>query len=652
MNVNRLTEIFNIEARIIHVDHNYIRAHDRKAAIQDDQVTTLVEMLTFNGITLTEVQLTALQEIAQTNLAGYVSIMNRGFPNSVIVYDEAELTNFIVNRSQEVLAADPEAHLLILDRGLNHILRQKLPASDLKRTHYLSMTRNLDKLYTSGMDGKTPRAGDPSLSEQLDLLKRNVPPNAYLIPVDNSIANTRTIQAVKDFAASQGIAVREDDAIAGVKITRVLGSESDRHYKNTAFLHTRPYLCSEVREAYHGAQFATFDNNSLGLQEPFMLPFSDGAGYSMTRMLHLPEISGQLLQLNINLFEQIGKIIGRPILISDVRRAIPSDRDGRLLRAFAQEFRSSRSKSDDDLYETVKSIMSAPLVEYLAFAKKRILEHYEMPKIHTLCIDIDGTKAELKNRTDNVGFVGSVLHEKVVEKSRLLLGECLFKVTGKMLGQQEIIERLEQIDAEHGLTTYFVHKYRGILEKDFDEGGGAARISQIFADFYGPEEGIKKSRDFMDSMPKAYHQVRLKLWDHDLDEVYPKNDFAKSFMERVKASGARVIDITAAPRIHALKTLTHLGVTSDMIDALYSVEDLFDPDEIPQGYYFERSKGIIFEELINSGIDPINMVMIGDQNHSDITPAQNKGLYTFPVSAPQDLAESLGMMTLFQPPSI
>ena len=87
----------------------------------------------------------------------------------------------------------------------------------------------------------------------------------------------------------------------------------------------------------------------------------------------------------------------------------------------------------------------------------------------------------------------------------------------------------------------------------------------------------------------------------------------------------RALLLTAAPRIWALRVLDHLGLRDVFGDLIITGEpDLRKPDPAVFALAAERL-----------GIDPAQIISVGDQNHSDILPAKALGMTTVLIGPDQ-----------------
>jgi FMN phosphatase YigB (HAD superfamily) len=370
----------------------------------------------------------------------------------------------------------------------------------------------------------------------------------------------------------------------------------------------------------------------------------------MKGRLGMDQFSIQAMDNELRYWTAIEKILGQSITLHDVRRTLPVDRKlptGE--RPFVDEFFNRRAgmplaNMNGQLLPSLKSIA---LQDYLEYARARLIKGAKTPK-YFICADVDGCLGELQYEiVDSLGI-------RKFENSNL--GLSVEKNAADLIRRLENLpdassahDRLRSINTETGLPQYLFNRYGPQLEEEY---GATAdrRIREIFSFVYPSDVADTEATKFLLRMPLRYHVFRTQVWDHDVSALYEKDGHAVRWAQDIIARGGKLIFVTAAPRIHALKVLKHLGI----VDALghdgfqlFSVEDLYEPQSVTDGTYMERDKGTLLLEIAQrQNVDIKNMAMVGDQLKSDVLAPGRAGIEAYLVSGPRDLSGFSASMLL------
>lgn len=275
-------------------------------------------------------------------------------------------------------------------------------------------------------------------------------------------------------------------------------------------------------------------------------------------------------------------------------------------------------------------------------------ERSTLPLRTFVCCDMDGVLATLRplnGKSGVVGFRDTVLGTAVQSNAERFEAELLvLHGTGNAGADAR--------DTEMGLLPYLVQNYGDSMEEHwFTE--ASDRIRAIYQESY-PEEFHNQAsvaaEQHIAAMPPAYHVFRHKTWDHDLRQIYTYDQSASEFAMQISHRGGKLIFITAAPRIHAVKMLAFAGIMQSIGPngfELFSVEDLYIPGSVEDATFVEGDKGQILRRLQHAKRRSVQeFVMAGDQVHSDVLPATAVGVEACLVSGPQELAKYARLIRL------
>ena len=129
-------------------------------------------------------------------------------------------------------------------------------------------------------------------------------------------------------------------------------------------------------------------------------------------------------------------------------------------------------------------------------------------------------------------------------------------------------------------------------------------------------------------------ETRARVFEMTWGNLEPKSiiacpEYAQKVIPALMQHGKRSFVVTAAPRVWAHKALNHIGI-KHYFESIFSLED------------FVSSKQEVFGSLLSkTGIAPEQCISIGDQEESDILPAQALGMQTLHVRTPKDILKLL-----------
>jgi hypothetical protein len=278
----------------------------------------------------------------------------------------------------------------------------------------------------------------------------------------------------------------------------------------------------------------------------------------------------------------------------------------------------------------------------------KLLEMRVAPEKDVVASDMDGVLAVLRasegHQGGPMGFRDTRLGYAVQQNAERLETELQQLQTGQANAGQQ--------DTEMGLAPYFTQRYGALMEQQWGD-EAIARIRAIYTESYPADRGSDAMRDaqaHIDRMPLAYHVFRHKTWDHTFEDVYEMDttpgDFATCVIER----GGRLVFITAAPKIHAIKMLKASGVM-DAVGPdgfeLFTVEDLYQEGTVEKRTFIEGDKGTLLAAWCEEhGIAKERVAMGGDQYHSDVEPVIKQGIQARVVNGPLELGRYLASIRL------
>lgn len=282
-------------------------------------------------------------------------------------------------------------------------------------------------------------------------------------------------------------------------------------------------------------------------------------------------------------------------------------------------------------------------------ATGKLLGMRAMPQKDVVASDMDGVLAMLRPRDGHPGgplrFSDTRLGFAVQQNAEQLERELEQLTAG---GTGDARER----DTEMGLLPYFVQQHGAVMEQHWGD-DAQERIRRIFVDSYPPNRGADALRDaqaHIDRMPLAYHVFRHKTWDHRFADVYEMDTTPGAFALRVIERGGRLVFITAAPKIHALKMLKESGVMDAVGPEgfeLFTVEDLYQEGTVKDRTFVEGDKGTLLAAWCERhGIAKERVAMGGDQYHSDVEPVIKQGIQARVVNGPLELDRYLASIRL------
>lgn len=113
------------------------------------------------------------------------------------------------------------------------------------------------------------------------------------------------------------------------------------------------------------------------------------------------------------------------------------------------------------------------------------------------------------------------------------------------------------------------------------------------------------------------------VWDINPDEHIANFEIPKKKLQELKSKGKKIVLLTSAPSMWAKRVVQHLG-----LDRII--------DEIITAEYFDI-KSDIFKRISQEYI-PGRTLSIGDQEDTDIIPAEELGLITLHISHPREFS--------------
>lgn len=116
----------------------------------------------------------------------------------------------------------------------------------------------------------------------------------------------------------------------------------------------------------------------------------------------------------------------------------------------------------------------------------------------------------------------------------------------------------------------------------------------------------------------------LTWWKLKPEEIILYEKIKPEFLWELKQSWMNILLLTAWPAVWANKALEYLQIKS-FFDVIITTE------------MYLHGKWEVFDRLLREWRNPNTIVSIGDQEHSDITPAQSLGMNTCLVTGPKDI---------------
>lgn len=113
------------------------------------------------------------------------------------------------------------------------------------------------------------------------------------------------------------------------------------------------------------------------------------------------------------------------------------------------------------------------------------------------------------------------------------------------------------------------------------------------------------------------------VWDINPDEHIANFEIPKKKLQELKSKGKKIVLLTSAPSMWAKRVVQHLG-----LDRII--------DEIITAEYFDI-KSDIFKRISQEYV-PGRTLSIGDQEDTDIIPAEELGLITLHISHPREFS--------------
>ncbi len=292
---------------------------------------------------------------------------------------------------------------------------------------------------------------------------------------------------------------------------------------------------------------------------------------------------------------------------------------------------------EDEMRQRYAELAGTAVDRHDMEATRASLNDTEPYAAQVVASDMDGVLAVLKAqnaaKTGPLSFRDTKLGAAVQRNAEVFEGELRALTGGDAAADGQ--------DTEMGLLPFFVRKYGPLMEGCWGE-EAKRRIREIFSEAYADEVfALQAAERHIASMPLAYHVFRHKTWDHRFEDVYEMDTRGGEFAAEVVERGGRLLFVTAAPKIHALKMLKASGVMHAVGQngfELYAMEDMYEPGTVENGTYVEGDKGTLLQAWAErNGVAAQDIVMGGDQYHSDVEPAIAKGMHARVVRGPEGL---------------
>jgi FMN phosphatase YigB (HAD superfamily) len=629
---------------------------DNVAYLQGELKATWGELLRFLDVPLDEAQQKEFEQLCRDHFEHIVDLMKRRMFGNVVPFEEDQVVESLMASIKSDLDAFPNRGAVILDRAIHHAVSQQIEPEYKERISYLSITRQAGKLFTGSTGGKVARVGDAPIPNQVGQIAKEQEGRQVFL-VDDTYVEGGTSKAARTMLAEGGVQLAPDDAdrfyFRAVRDPNKPWKDAQAHV-----LAKQSVASAEAREfsSTGGSHDGAGRGNKVGFQIPAMSPFDrQGTALRLKNRLDVDSISHEILAIDIEYMERFQRIIGKDVMLFDIRRSIPTDaadENGR--RSLPAEYMEKHYLPEGDrtneqyIHGFITFLRQTKLTDYLRFAQQK-LEEKERPSKDTVCVDMDGVIGKLRYTENELGI-------RKFHNSRLGLsvrGNAvrLAREVNGFVSDEEAAKYLDSLDTEIGLPGYFIGQHGSDLERKHGE-DATARVQQIFAEAYAghSERAQQECAKYLASMPLAYHVYRTRTWDHDMDDVYEHNEDAQAFSVDIKERGGKLVFVTAAPRIHAIKMLQKFGIIEALGPdgfELHTVEDLYDPEQLQQGRYVERDKGVIMRQVSErSGVDMKKMAMGGDQYRSDVHHPVAAGVQAALIEGPGDLQRYAGMYKL------
>ncbi|MBP9690898.1 HAD hydrolase-like protein [Candidatus Woesebacteria bacterium] len=198
----------------------------------------------------------------------------------------------------------------------------------------------------------------------------------------------------------------------------------------------------------------------------------------------------------------------------------------------------------------------------------------------TMIFDMDGTLYQIDG--SEKGFAGSTLEQAVLENAKNLIRER------EQITEDEVYQLVNTAQTDPiGMSRFLSERYGVTREEYFNS-----------------------------------------VWDIDPEGIVQNFDIPVSVLRELTETNPEVkyILLTAAPRIWAEKVLNYIGV-SELFEVKYTGDQF-------------GTKAEIFEMLAGR-YQPENIISVGDQEQTDIIPAQKYGISGILVQNPPDLLRQL-----------
>ncbi|MCO6430735.1 MAG: hypothetical protein J5J00_07720 [Deltaproteobacteria bacterium] len=662
-----------------------MRRIEKRALLYGDGPQFLQGIATEIGVPLTPEINQRLAQLWERHFNKVSALLNeRAFPFTIESLPHPPLYDRLTNWVNSALAGNSDLAFVVLDKTVHEIAAAGLKPGMSKRIAYAGF--GLERLIKEEHE-------DPALLLQhlraeavsSDVTRLQSQLHGKSVGIISHIDRTEPSTIfLRNFLQELGLTVSSRAA----DHLRIIGDESSPNLSDSeTFLVSMkgPYPRAPQRgyTVFDGPISGQSKSFAIAAHRPDFLPFGSGATLGLKHRLELPEISKQILTINLEMVKELEEILGRKIFLLDLPRRLPLDSavPGSSSEWDSHPIISSARKEVVDRVKMVRPFVSAyleekmpekaailpgmrfrtflrdtGLSELIDFAREYIAR-IPAPFKKVVACDIDGVMATLRREdgdTHGAGFHGSLLGASV----RMNQINLLCKLSGA--SAEEAAETVDKVGPEWAIS-FFMKEFGKEIEKQFGE-KAAARITKIYEETLGPALGIDEARSqaqkFLKSMPLSYHAYRVETWDHDMERLYERNPYAAHFSREIVDRGGVLVYVTAAPRIHALKTLRHVHVLEQLGPGdfeLYSVEDTYPSDTVawdldnpPADFYREGDKGTLISGKVvrDLGTSIDEVCMGGDQLKSDVLKPQKAGIDSILIPGLEGLRRYASSITL------
>jgi len=195
--------------------------------------------------------------------------------------------------------------------------------------------------------------------------------------------------------------------------------------------------------------------------------------------------------------------------------------------------------------------------------------------------DMDGTLYQLDGEKN--GYSGSTLENKVLDKALkfIIAREKCSEIEAEKIRSLGLVDQV-------GLSAYLAQRYNITRREYFDD-----------------------------------------VWNLDPKEIIQDYEPSVATISRLTNPNVKLVLLTSAPRVWAKRVLEYLGLES-RFESFYTGEDFDIKDDV--------------FKMLSQRYSPGNVISVGDQQTTDILPAQAYGLSTLLIQKPTDVSKILEML--------